>query len=129
MHHTLRQGVKHLCLNGAAVVVVGGSAVGTLVCTGMMLCGLAYQRYACVVIGRVALVTLGDGVESVRRPPVPDETLRHVATLCPSTAQRHASRERSCTSLSRVSRVLCAGSRACLGGRRLPRGPSARPGG
>jgi hypothetical protein len=71
MPHTLRRSVKHLLLNGAAVVVVGGSAGGTLVLTGMILCGLAYQRYAFVVIGSVALVTLGYGVYSVLRPPSP----------------------------------------------------------
>ena len=71
MHHTLRRGVKHLCINCAAVMVVGGSVVGTLVFTGMMLCGLAYQRYEFVGIGSVALVTLGYGVYSVLRPPSP----------------------------------------------------------
>ena len=71
MHHTIRRGVKNLCINCAAVVGVGGSVVGTLVFTVMILCGLAYQRYAFVGIGTVALVTLGYSVYSVLRPPSP----------------------------------------------------------
>ena len=62
MHHSLRHGVRNLVINGAAVMVVGGSVGGTLILTVMILCGLAYQRYDFVVIGSVALVTLGYGV-------------------------------------------------------------------